>query len=87
VPDTLNGAEFLSLPDNSVGSAWAVQFAPSSLHNQLVEAEIYAILSSEASWPGLRRHFLPSGLYFYRVNISGNDGQDFVSTKKMLLMK
>ncbi len=30
---------------------------------------------------------LTSGVYFYRVNITGNDGKNFVSTKKMLLMK
>ncbi len=28
-----------------------------------------------------------SGIYFYRVNITSNDGKNFVSTKKMLLMK
>ncbi len=30
---------------------------------------------------------LASGIYFYRVSITGNDGKNFVSTKKMLLMK
>ncbi len=30
---------------------------------------------------------LASGIYFYRLNIIGNDGKIFVSTKKMLLMK
>ena len=28
-----------------------------------------------------------SGIYFYRVSITGNDGKNFVSTRKMLLMK
>jgi hypothetical protein len=28
-----------------------------------------------------------SGVYFFRVNISGNNGKDFVSTKKMMLLK
>jgi hypothetical protein len=28
-----------------------------------------------------------SGVYFYRINISGNDGRNFTSTKKMLLLK
>jgi len=26
-------------------------------------------------------------VYFYRVNIQGNDGKNFVSTRKALLMK
>lgn len=30
---------------------------------------------------------LASGIYFYRVNITDNNGKNFVSTKKMLLMK
>ena len=30
---------------------------------------------------------LASGIYFYRVNITGKNGKNFVSTKKMLLMK
>jgi hypothetical protein len=30
---------------------------------------------------------LASGVYFYRVYIAGDDGKNFVSTKKMVLMK
>jgi hypothetical protein len=30
---------------------------------------------------------LPSGVYFCRLNTHGNDGKDFVSTKKMILLK
>ena len=30
---------------------------------------------------------LPSGVYFYRIDAVGNDGQKFVSTKKLVLMK
>ncbi len=29
----------------------------------------------------------PSGVYFYRLSTHGNDGKDFVSTKKMILLK
>ena len=30
---------------------------------------------------------LPSGIYFYRIDIRSNDGKSFVTTKKMLLIK
>ena len=30
---------------------------------------------------------LSSGVYFYRINIQGNDGKNFISTKKALLLK
>lgn len=30
---------------------------------------------------------LSSGIYFYKISIQGSDGKNFVSTKKMVLMK
>ena len=30
---------------------------------------------------------LPSGLYFYRMTAVGNDGTNFIETRKLLLMR
>jgi hypothetical protein len=30
---------------------------------------------------------LSSGIYFYRLQVNGNDGTEFVNTKRMVLVK
>jgi hypothetical protein len=53
-----------------------------------------AVLVNENKLPGVYRvafdgRRLASGMYFYRLQIDGNNGVDpqFISTKKMLLVK
>jgi len=78
-PDTLKGVEFLSLPDNSVGSGWAVQFTPSSLQNQLVKAKIYALFSSEISGSTVPSSAPKQFTFHVWGNNNGTPGQDLIT--------
>lgn len=78
-PDTLNGVEFLSLPDNSVGAGWAVQFAPSSQLNQLASAKIYALFSSEISSSAVPPTSPKQFTFHIWGNNNGIPGQDLIT--------
>jgi hypothetical protein len=78
-PDTLKGIEFLSLPDNSVGSGWAVQFPTSSPVNQLVDAKIYAIFNSEISSSTVPSPAPKQFTFHVWGNNNGVPGQDLIT--------
>lgn len=78
-PDTLNGVEFLALPDNSVGSGWAVQFTPSSSINQLAKAEIYAAFSNEFSGSTVPSTAAKQFIFHVWGNSNGYPGQDLIT--------
>ncbi len=79
VPDTLDDATFLGLPDNNEGSGWAVEFNPSTSPYQLIKAEIYAAFSQEFAGSTTQAGSPKEFLFHVWGDRNGLPGEDLIT--------
>ncbi len=78
VPDTLEGAAFLGLPDSSEGSGWAVEFTPPYPSFRLLKARIYAVFAQELQGSQASYNSQKEFLFHVWANRDGFPGAELI---------